>query len=293
MKDKKQFSILGTYLTPNVEAELSKIKKELTSSLPVGRVIFTPNSIILLRASRSKADRRILNSADLLLPDGAGVVMVSRLLGYPINKRRTGIDTAEELLAFAEKNSLSVFLLGGKNGVASAAAANLKRSFPKLRIAGMHHGYFNKSGIENEKVVHMINRVSPDMLFVCFGYPRQERWIYENKDKLRSLKLLMGLGGSLDVWSGKIKRAPEAMQKMNLEWLWRMLQEPRRIKDVASLPIFFIKVAEQKIFSQCGSTKALSYHRRGDSRIARKNNGLPLVHAPSRVILSGAKRSRT
>ncbi|MBO5883745.1 MAG: WecB/TagA/CpsF family glycosyltransferase [Clostridia bacterium] len=293
MKDEKHFSILGTYLTPSIEAKLYKIKKELTSPHSFGHVIFTPNSLILLRASKSAPDRRILNSADLLLPDGAGVIIASRFLGYPINKRRTGIDTAEELLAFAEKNSLSVFLLGGKKGVASPAAKNLKQRFPGLQIAGTHHGYFNKNGQENQKVIDMINRVSPDILFVCFGYPMQERWIYENKDKLHSVKLLMGLGGSLDVWSGRIKRAPIQIQKMNFEWLWRMLQEPRRIKDVALLSIFFIKVAEQKIFSQCGSTKALSYHRRGDSRIARKNNGLPLVHAPSRVILSGAKRSRT
>ena len=210
------------------------------------RVIFTPNSLILLKASRSAADRRILNSADLLLPDGAGVILASRILGYPIKVRRTGIDTAEDLIAFAEKNSLSLFLLGGKEGVALKAQKRLKKRFPQLKIVGTHHGYFGKDGKENKRVIEMINKSSPDILFVCFGYPTQERWIYENKNALPSTKLLMGLGGSLDVWSGRIKRAPQAMQKANLEWLWRVICEPRRIKDVCSLPLFFVVCARER-----------------------------------------------
>ena len=234
--------ILGVRLTRRADRELLKIKKELLSGRMPQRIIFTPNSLILLKASRSEADRRMLNRADLLLPDGAGVVMAARMMGEPIGRRITGIDTAEELIALAEKKGLSVFLLGGRQGVASLAARKLREKHPRLRIAGVHHGYFEKNGEENRKVVDMIRRAHPDMLFVCFGYPLQERWIAENRERLQDVKLLMGLGGSLDVWSGRVKRAPLLVRKLNLEWLWRCASDPKKLKDAASLPLFVLRL---------------------------------------------------
>lgn len=202
--------------------------------------IFTPNAEILLRASKDRSLRDLLRSADFLLPDGVGVILASRLLGSPLPGRITGIDTAEWILSYAAKQGLSVYLLGGKPGVARDAAQAWKTRRPALKIAGTHHGYFDKErgSRENQAVVAKIRRASPDLLFVCFGFPAQERWIAENTPALPSLRLSMGLGGSFDVWSGQKKRAPRLVQQMGAEWLWRAMLEPRRLLPLLRTPLF-------------------------------------------------------
>ncbi len=208
-------------------------------------LIFTPNTQILLSAQKSKSESALLQKADILIPDGAGVYLASKMLGAPLPSRMGGIDFAERLLAIAEKNRLSVFLLGGKAGVAKRASETLCGRYPKLRICGTQHGYFQKHGNENTAVVKKIKRAAPDILFVCFGYPLQERWLAENMSKLPSVRVGMGLGGSLDVWSGNIRRAPHAIQALGLEWLWRTALEPRRIKIFLDIPHFLALVACQ------------------------------------------------
>ena len=210
------------------------------------RAVFTPNPQMLLLAEKDESFRQALTGADLLLPDGIGVCIAAKLLGTPLPERITGIDTAEELLEYASENALSVFLLGARSGTAEKAAEKISLKYPRLSICGVHHGYFEKSGVENEAVIEAINQSGAQILFVCFGAPLQERWIIENKERLDSVKLYMGLGGALDVWSGKIKRAPLFFQKAGLEWLWRILKEPRRITVVFQIPLFLYKVVRHK-----------------------------------------------
>ncbi|MBE6577597.1 MAG: WecB/TagA/CpsF family glycosyltransferase [Ruminococcaceae bacterium] len=207
-----------------------------------GARVFTPNSLILHKASRDSRLRKLLNSAELLLPDGAGVCLAYRLRGYGDCERITGIDTAEWILRFAEKNGLSVFLLGAERGVAERAAARLKKALPKLRIAGTQHGYFDKrfGSDENRAVVSKIRLSGADIIFVCMGFPTQEAWIYQNASSIPEARLFMGLGGSLDVWSGKVRRAPRLFRVAGLEWLWRAIREPRRASELLSLPLFLI-----------------------------------------------------
>ena len=202
--------------------------------------IFTPNPEMLCRVNREKDLRALLLCADLLLPDGVGVALAARLKGTPIAERITGIDTGEWLLRYAAEHSLSVFLLGGKEGVSEMAKKMLCQKLPSLNVCGTHHGYFDKrkDGQENQAVLQMIQKVKPDLLFVCFGFPAQERWIVENAPSLPSLRLAIGLGGSLDVWSGKLKRAPKAVQKCGAEWLWRAIKEPKRFRRLTCLPRF-------------------------------------------------------
>ena len=196
--------------------------------------IFTPNPQFLARAQKEPHLSELLRSADLLLPDGVGITLTARLGGTPLQTRMTGIDTAEWILSYAAPHGLSVFLLGAKPGVAEQARERLCRQFPALRICGTHHGYFNKykDSADNRQILSRIRQAEPDILFVCFGFPEQERWIGENAESLPSLRLSMGLGGSFDIWSGNLRRAPQVWQNMGLEWLWRSFREPRRLPSV-------------------------------------------------------------
>lgn len=223
-------------------------KKEIKNALRgEGQMrLFTPNPDIILKAQKNNALRKALNSGALLLPDGIGIVIASRLLGAPLPQRITGIDMGEFIISYAAESELSIFLLGGKPGVAEAAERELRKKYPRLNICGTHHGYFEKSGSENDTVVEKIRSRSPDILFVCFGCPAQELWISENAARLQSVKLLAGLGGSLDVWSGKVRRAPRFVQICGFEWLWRMIREPKRLRGFLNIPIFMEKILLQR-----------------------------------------------
>lgn len=209
--------------------------------------VFTPNPEMLLFASRDPDFRRQLCSADLLLPDGIGVLLGARICGKSLPERVAGIDAAEFLLALAARKGLRVFLLGGKEGVAEEAARVLCERFPSLRICGTHHGFFQKAlgSSENRAVLSNIQAAAPDLLFVCFGAPAQERWICENAQELPSLRLSMGLGGALDVWSGRLRRAPKLFRQCGLEWLWRALREPKRFARLGAIPKFLWTVNRQ------------------------------------------------
>ncbi len=229
------------------KAHLSEVSRRIAAKKQT--VIFTPNTQILLSAQKSKEEARVVRKADLLIPDGAGVYLASRLLRTPLPERMGGIDFAEQLLILAEKKGLGVFLLGGKEGVASKAASRLKEHHPSLCICGTHHGYFNKHGKENDAVKEKIKRASPDLLFVCFGYPLQEKWILENLPSLACVRVAIGLGGSLDVWAGNLRRAPVFFQKLGLEWLWRVMLEPRRAAVFIDIPKFLLLVLRQRVIS--------------------------------------------
>ena len=206
--------------------------------------IFTPNPEIILKAQKDEKIKNILNSATLLIPDGTGVIWGAKKLGTPLPERLAGIDTAEFILSLAAAKGFSVFLLGGNDGVANAAKHKLEKKYTGLKICGTHHGFFDMSGHENN-----------DIIFVCMGFPRQEIWITENIDKLNSLHIAIGLGGSLDVWSGRLRRAPKIFRKLSLEWVWRIILEPKRIKFLPVIPIFAIKILREKRLNQSNLCK--------------------------------------
>ena len=211
--------------------------------------IFTPNPEILYRARSSAELRRHLLDADLLLPDGIGIVLASRLTKTPLPCRITGIDTAEHILTAASDRGLSVYFLGGKAGVAQRASEELTKRYSGLRTAGCHHGYFSS---ENEltETVEAIKASAPDILFVCLGSPAQEKFIAKYTPSIPSLRLSMGLGGCLDVWAGNLKRAPRVMQKSGTEWLYRIIREPKRLKRLPYLAGFCTEAIRENLFSQ-------------------------------------------
>ncbi len=203
-----------------------------------GRVFFTPNLEMLEGARKSEETRVVLNSASVLLPDGAGVLLASRFLGTTIKNKVAGIDFGEGLIALAEKEGASVFLLGGANGVAKKAAQRLIEKHPALKICGIHNGYFNEE--TERQVVKKIQSTNPDILIVCMGFPKQEKFIYRYKSEFSNIKVITCLGGAIDVWAGNKIRAPRLIQRANLEWLWRIVGEPWRAKRfLGSLPALF------------------------------------------------------
>ena len=246
MNSEDYVDILGVKISRlNKKQVLDKIDLAISAGTPL--TIFTPNTEIIMRAQKDISFKKLLNSADILLPDGIGVVIASKLIRPPLPERVTGIDTGEDILHLANEGAIPVFLLGAKAGVAERAAVAIKTRFPNIRIVGTHHGYFEKSGTENDAVIKQINNSGARILFVCFGAPTQEKWIAENKNRLKSVKLYTGLGGALDVWSKDVRRAPQLLQNIGLEWLWRICKEPRRATFLLKMPSFLYKVLCRKI----------------------------------------------
>ncbi|MCG0275299.1 MAG: WecB/TagA/CpsF family glycosyltransferase [Thermosediminibacteraceae bacterium] len=242
MRETLRIEILGVPLDKvTLKQAVTKVEKMLESGKT--RIIVTPNAEIIMAAQKNPKLLQAISQADLSLPDGIGVVIASRILGNPLPERIAGFDLMVEMLKIAERYQLSVYLLGGKPGVAEKAAAAIKSKFPGVKIVGTHHGYFDEK--EQEKIADKINDVRPHFVFVGMGAPRQELFMTENKDKIHG-SIMMGVGGSLDVLAGRVKRAPEWMQKTGFEWLYRLLQEPSRIKRIAKLPLFLVKVAAMR-----------------------------------------------
>jgi N-acetylglucosaminyldiphosphoundecaprenol N-acetyl-beta-D-mannosaminyltransferase len=191
---------------------------------------------MLSRAISDKEFLNILRNADLVIPDGIGVVLGARRFGQRITQRIPGIEFAWELLREAESKNYRVFLLGAKEEVLEVATKKIKRSFPNLNIVGTHNGYFNA---DNE-VREQINKANPDILFVGMGGIKQEKWIVKNRDL--NIPVNIGIGGSFDVWSGRVKRAPLWVRKMGIEWLYRTVTQPERIWRLKNLVVLSFKL---------------------------------------------------
>lgn len=193
--------------------------------------------------------RAFYNQADLVFCDGDGVRWGMRMLGMTPPPKIPLTRWVWELAALCEDRGRSLFLLGGNPGIAELASEKLREKHPKLKIAGTHHGYFAKSGSENEKVIEEINRVKPDVLIVCFGMPEQEKWILENRSKLNA-PVCLPSGGVLDYVAGRLGKAPQWMIACHLEWLFRICQEPRRLltRYLTEIPYFFACVLKERLF---------------------------------------------
>ena len=197
--------------------------------------VVTPNAVMLDACRRDVSLKALLARADLSLPDGAGVLLAARRAGTPLACRVAGIDFGEALLARAEREGLRVFLLGGGEGVAQRAAASLLEIYPRLRICGTYWGYFDQTGEEDRRLCEHLRLLRPDILLVCLGFPLQERWIDTHRSYLAGVRVIAGLGGSLDVWAGDTQRAPRPLRALGMEWAWRMAHEPRRLRQIPAI----------------------------------------------------------
>lgn len=200
--------------------------------------IATPNPELLVIASRDSDYKKVLNQAKLALPDGIGVVLASKLLGNGIKARITGVDLVESLCKEVAEKPITVGFLGGGAGVAERTAECLRKKHPRLKVV------FAESGNPDKETLKLINK-HIDILFVAFGSPKQEFWINDYLEKL-PVKVAIGVGGAFDFISGKVKRAPVWMRNIGLEWLFRLIIQPWRIKRQISLPIFLFLVLKEK-----------------------------------------------
>ena len=195
--------------------------------------VVTPNAEFALEAKKNPRFLKILNTSQLVLADGVSVVLASKIIGDPMQGRVTGVGFAQALAAAMAKEGKSLYLLGAKPGVAEQAAEKLLETYPGLKIAGTHDGYFKEEG----PVVDAINAAKPDALLVCLGAPKQEYFMEEHDAELE-VPVMAGLGGSMDVLAGNVQRAPEFFQKYGLEWLYRLCKEPKRWKRMIKLPLY-------------------------------------------------------
>jgi len=287
-EDSKAVKILGVKVHPLSKKELlKKINYFLKDRQQ--HYIVTTNAEFIVSASRDEKFKKILNLADLSLADGAGPIWASYFLSRPvavsnafplkqqkvyrkrkirnqvlftlaqslvyprsiykiIPERLSGSDIILDICRVLSENDYSLYILGGEGETPVAAKFTLEKRFPDLMISGMKGG-FPKDSVPDSVLVEAVNKAKPDVLFVALGHPHQEKWIFRNLDKMPSVKLALGVGGALDFLSGKLQRAPEFMRKINSEWLFRLIQEPRRWSRIKTAIYEFPKlVYREKIF---------------------------------------------
>lgn len=206
------------------------------------RYCVTPNPEIIYEAMHDGDFRALLNGAALVLPDSVGIILGAKILGTPLKEKVSGVDFAERMAALLEQEGRSLYLLGGKPGVAETAAGKLRERYPRLAVCGTADGYFR----DEDAVIERVRAASPDVLFVCLGSPKQERFMRAHLGDLEGC-LMLGLGGTLDAIAGTVRRAPLWMQRAGLEWFYRLLKEPRRFRRMLRLPKFLFAVIGKRL----------------------------------------------
>lgn len=233
-------TILGvTFDNVTMEEALGRCEAMIRDKTP-GYVV-TPNAEMVYAARADESLGELLNGAALIVPDGVGVLYASRILGVPVRERVPGVELGENLIARCAENGWRPYLLGAKPGVAEAAAEKLAEKYPGLKVAGTHDGYFK----DEAPVLDALREAAPDAVLVCTGFPRQEKFMRRALEAIPPT-LMLGLGGSLDVYSGTLKRAPAFWCRVGLEWLYRLFQEPKRIGRMARLPLFLLLAVKEK-----------------------------------------------
>lgn len=237
--DSQTASILGLPVHLLSKDQARHAAEELIASGRVARIV-TANALLVLEAGANPSLLELCLSADLVLSDSVGISWAAWRLGMPIPTRYPGIDLAFDLTFAAEQKRASVFLLGGRPGIAERAAGFLKTARPGLRIAGTRDGFFEAK--DDESVIEEVRKSGAGLVLVALGMPRQDVWIHRNRARLPGA-LYVGVGGTFDVWAGAVKRAPRWFSRTGLEWLYRVVQEPWRWRRIARLPLFLLRVA--------------------------------------------------
>jgi len=218
----------------NMQQAVSTCLALIDSRVPAA--VYTPNAEIAKNALDDQDFLALLNDGDLVVPDGAGVVLASKILGTPLQQKVAGVELAEQLIPRLAESGARLFLLGGKPGVADLAAKNLLERNPYLNICGTAHGYFN----DEHSLVKEIKEAGTQVLFVCLGSPKQELFIHRNMSTCNAL--MLGLGGTVDVFAGTAQRAPSFFVRNHLEWLYRGATDLRRVRRLLKIPAFLFDI---------------------------------------------------
>jgi N-acetylglucosaminyldiphosphoundecaprenol N-acetyl-beta-D-mannosaminyltransferase len=233
-------TILGVTIDNITEEEAAqKTKKLIEESNKTCKIIVAPNVEFIMQAQKDKEFYDILKNAELATPDSIGVMIAGKLQKNRFKQRIPGQAYFRKILETAEKEGWTVYLLGGKDDIPLKAKENVEKIYPNLKIVGYHEGFFERDS--EEEVINQINELKPNVLFVAMGAPKQEKWIDKHKNELK-VDVAAGQGGTFDYEAGNIKRAPRWIQKIGMEWLWRLILQPSRIKRMYVLPIYLLKI---------------------------------------------------
>ena len=239
MQIKEPVKILDVPVHPLTMGEAVSVLEESITSGEQAFVV-TANAEIIMMCQEDASYKKIVSQdAQLVLPDGAGAVWAGRHLGYKVPERVAGFDLYCQLLDKAAQKGYKAFFFGGSPGIAEAAKAKSEELYPGVQVVGCHNGYFKEE--ESQAIIDEINASGADMLFAALGAPKQEKWLVRYREQLKP-KILMGIGGSFDVFAGKMERAPKWMQDASLEWLFRLYKQPSRFMRMMALPKFVLKV---------------------------------------------------
>lgn len=232
--DRSQVDILGIRVdNVTYEEALLRMQGFIRNGRP--HQVVTVNPEFIVTARRDPEFAQMLNQADLALPDGQGLLWASRVLGTPVVERVAGVDALVKIAALSEKKGYRLYFLGAAEGVAEAAARELRRSYPELQVVGTCAG--SPAREDEKRIVDIIRQADPHILFVAYGAPEQEKWIARNMLRMQ-VPLAMGVGGAFDFISGQAKRAPRWAQRLGLEWLHRLYRQPWRWRRMLALPRF-------------------------------------------------------
>ena len=234
----ERVNILGVDVDAVTMAEAVDVVRRAMDTR-AGVMVATANAEMLMRATHDEELRRILNASALVVPDGAGTVWAARHLGHAMPERVAGYDLAQELLRCAPAEGRRVYFFGSAPGVAEKAKAKAEQLYPGIEIVGVRNGFFSPA--DNAAIIAEIRTARPDLLLVALGVPKQEKWIAAHLAEL-DVPVAIGVGGTLDVMAGVMKRAPYWMQRAKLEWLFRGLMQPKRAGRLLALPKFVLKV---------------------------------------------------
>ena len=239
MQIKEPVKILDVPVHPLTMGEAVSVLEESITSGEQAFVV-TANAEIIMMCQEDAGYKKIVSQdAQLVLPDGAGAVWAGRHLGYKVPERVAGFDLYCQLLDKAAQKGYKAFFFGGSPGIAEAAKAKSEELYPGVQVVGCRNGYFKEE--ESQAIIDEINASGADMLFAALGAPKQEKWLVRYREQLKP-KILMGIGGSFDVFAGKMERAPKWMQDASLEWLFRLYKQPSRFMRMIALPKFVLKV---------------------------------------------------
>jgi N-acetylglucosaminyldiphosphoundecaprenol N-acetyl-beta-D-mannosaminyltransferase len=237
-----RFAVLGVQIDAVTMAEAVRTAEGFIAA-GGPHLVATANAEMVMAAGQDAELKRVLDGADFVVPDGAGVVWAARHLGHRMPERVAGFDLAQALLARAAEKGWRVYFFGGAPGIAARASEAAVARWPGLAVAGVRHGYFAPG--ESAAIVDEIKASRPDILLAALGVPKQEKWLAANAAEL-AVPLAMGVGGTFDIMAGAATRAPLWMQRAGLEWLYRLGREPRRIGRMMALPRFVLRVLAEK-----------------------------------------------
>lgn len=238
----ERVNILGVEIDAVTMAQAVKKIENLIAEKK-SSIVATANAEMLMMSTHDEELKKILNEAALVVPDGAGTVWAAHHLGFEMPERVAGADLVQEIMKIAPSRNIKFFLFGSAPGVADKAKLKAEELYPGIKIVGTRNGYF--SAQDEPKILAQIKNSQPDILLAALGVPKQEKWLSAHKDELK-IPVSIGVGGTLDVMAGVVKRAPLWMQKAKLEWLYRAMLQPSRAGRLTALPKFVLKVHASK-----------------------------------------------